>query len=64
MQDYKGFTLQGRFKVDEMNKLTNITDVNGIHWVPLIDMGIATDSEVADNGIKQGIFLNSSIFVN
>ena len=47
-----------------MNQLTNLTTDIGLHWVPLIDIGVALDSDAATEGLNQGVFLNSSIYPN
>ena len=62
MVDYQDFTLQPNFIPAEMNTLTNITDQQGVYWVPLIDMGVAVGTAAAVKGLSQGIFLNSSVY--
>ena len=64
MEDYKGFTLQELYTAEEMNQLTDRTKDIGLHWVPLIDIGVALDTDAANEGLIQGVFLNSSIYPN
>ena len=52
MKDYKDFTLKELYKVEEMNQLTNLTTDIGLHWVPLIDIGVALDSDAATEGLN------------
>lgn len=45
-----------------MNYLTNLEDKAGVRWIPLIDIGVAIHTEAAEDGIRKGVFLNSSIY--
>lgn len=57
MVDYQDFTLQPLFKPSEMNTITDITSDLGLYWVPLIDMGVAINTDAAKKGLAEGIFL-------
>jgi|APCry1669189241_1035207.scaffolds.fasta_scaffold351265_1 hypothetical protein len=45
-----------------MNQLTDLNTINGIQWVPLIDIGLEISTNAAFNGLKMGVFMNSSIY--
>jgi alpha-glucosidase (family GH31 glycosyl hydrolase) len=39
-----------------------MTNDAAVHWVPLIDMGVAINSDGARDGLARGIFLQSSVY--
>lgn len=45
MDSYKDFTLSKDYKPDDIKKVTDRTTTSGVHWVPLMDIGIAVDTE-------------------
>jgi alpha-glucosidase len=46
MVKYNDFTIDTeRYKPSEINTFSNLQDKEGVHWVPIIDVGIAVDSE-------------------
>lgn len=47
MKDYMDFTISDKYSPAELAQLTNRTDPSGVHWVPLIDIGVAVGTEAA-----------------
>ena len=45
-----------------MAQLVDRTKPTGVHWVPLVDIGIATGTEAEKIGNEADIFLKSSVY--
>lgn len=45
-----------------MASLVDRTKPTGVHWVPLVDIGIATGTEAEKIGNEADIFLKSSVY--
>jgi len=42
MTHYWDFTLdEERYNMDDMKKFFNTSEENGVHWIPIVDAGIA-----------------------
>jgi hypothetical protein len=42
MQDYIDFTVDtSRFSIPQMQKMMDLKDPSGVHWVPIIDAGVS-----------------------
>ncbi|CAK60798.1 unnamed protein product (macronuclear) [Paramecium tetraurelia] len=63
MTNYQVFTLDTeKFKKEDMKKLVDRSTPQGIHWVPLVDIGIATKTKAEEIGNEFDIFLKSSVY--
>ena len=40
--------------------MTNTKNVDGVEWVPIIDPGIAVDSDCGQRGLDNDIFIKST----
>lgn len=61
MEDRKDFTLnETLFPRGEMNQITNRSDPLGVHWVPIVDPGIAVDSDCGRDLLASRAHLNSN----
>lgn len=48
MFEYNDFTVDtSRFKLEDMKKIYNTSSKTGVHWVPIIDVGIGINSDAA-----------------
>jgi len=46
MNNYEDFTIDTtNFNITDMETMTNLDNVNGVHWVPIIDAGIKKNSD-------------------
>ena len=46
MKDYINFSIDlDKWKIEDMKPITDLSTNEGVHWVPIIDAGIAIDSE-------------------
>jgi alpha-glucosidase (family GH31 glycosyl hydrolase) len=46
MYKYYDFTIDTeRYNISVMNSIYNLSNSLGLHWVPIIDVGIAVDSD-------------------
>ena len=45
-----------------MDQLIDRSKIKGVHWVPLVDIGIATGTEAETLGNKFDIFLKSAVY--
>ena len=41
--------------------MTNTDDIGGVEWVPIIDPGIAVDSDCGQRGLDNDIFIKSTL---
>jgi alpha-glucosidase len=58
MDSRKDFTLDvANFKPEEMKKMMDKENPEGVEWVPIIDPGIAVDSDCARRGLEANIFI-------
>lgn len=62
MDSYKDFTLSKDYQPADIQKVTNRATAYGVHWVPLMDIGIAVDTEADTIGKSMDIFMKSSVF--
>ena len=62
MDSYKDFTLSKDYKPADIQKVTDRSTGYGVHWVPLMDIGIAVDTYADTIGIQMDIFMKSSVF--
>lgn len=62
MTDYQDFTLHTDFKTDEMATLVKRDIPSGVHWIPLIDIGIAIDTVASKKGDDMNVFLKSAVY--
>lgn len=65
MKDRKDFTIDtANFKVEDLKRITNKNNVDGVEWVPIIDPGIAIDSTCAKLGLNNDVFIKSAKYVD
>ncbi|CAD8121804.1 unnamed protein product [Paramecium sonneborni] len=65
MTNYQVFTRDKKnFIETEMKQLVDRSNEKGVHWVPLVDIGIATKTRAAEIGDDFGIFLKSAVYSN
>lgn len=61
MNNRKDFTLDpNNYIADDFIQMTNKSDALGVEWVPIVDPGIAVDSDCARKGIQNKIFIQST----
>ena len=60
MYQFNDFTIDtSRYKPSEINEFSNLEEKTGVHWVPIIDVGIGVNSDAAKDGKSLDVFIKS-----
>lgn len=58
MEKRKDFTIdEQNYLPSELRAMTDKNDPHGVEWVPIIDPGLAVDSDCARRGLEANIFI-------
>jgi len=58
MIDYYDFTVDpSRYNLEDMQQMMNLNASNGVHWVPIIDAGVAIPTDAAPRGQQLNVFI-------
>jgi len=58
MIDYYDFTVDpSRYNLEDMQQMMNLNSSNGVHWVPIIDAGVAIPTDAATRGQQLNVFI-------
>lgn len=61
MEDRKDFTLNEElYPRGDLQYITNRNRSDGVHWVPIVDPGIAVDSDCGRDLVKSGAYIKSN----
>lgn len=61
MESRKDFTLnETSFPRGDIQSITNRSNEDGVHWVPIVDPGIAVESDCANDLIESGAYIKSN----
>ncbi|CAD8201365.1 unnamed protein product [Paramecium octaurelia] len=61
MEERKDFTLnEDNYPREDIQKITDRTKPDGVHWVPIVDPGIAVDSDCGRDLVKSGAYIKSN----
>lgn len=63
MINKEDFTVDtSRFNTDVMKQVTNISQPNGVRWIPIIDAGIYTLGVSGIEGVKEDVYVQSATY--
>lgn len=61
MTYFKDFTFaDNRYPLDQMVKLMDTSTPSGVHWVPIIDIGVSVYSDAGRKGLELDLFIKSN----